>query len=98
MRTSGQRRAVQLQRNVRDGDLPRKHRQYRPRSAVRDDHATKTRTANAESHRAKGAVTRYTLAEVYVTVYLQSAAGATTFVPPAEWACIFYNMTYTLKC
>jgi hypothetical protein len=32
---------------------------------------------------------RYKLAEVDVSAYVQSAAGATTFVPPKESACLF---------
>ena len=34
-------------------------------------------------------MTRYILAEADVSAYLQSAAGATTFVPPKESACLF---------
>ena len=32
---------------------------------------------------------RYKLAEVDLSAYAQSAAGATTFVPPAESTCLF---------
>ena len=32
---------------------------------------------------------RYKLAEADISAYVQSAAGATTFVPPTESACLF---------
>jgi hypothetical protein len=38
---------------------------------------------------------RYNVVEADVTAYVQSAAGAKAFIPPAESACLFVNVTYS---
>ena len=40
---------------------------------------------------------RYKLAETDKSTYVQSAAGATSFVPPAEQACIFMQYDVLLE-
>jgi len=84
VRSSGQGRSIQVPQDVvpdvdRRGNLGQDH----PRSRITYPQATRTRVPCANLT-ALANHWRYKLAEAVVSAYVQSAAGATTFVPPNE--------------